>query len=65
MMSRSCELSTVRRPNHYLHVGDILPEAFVGAPDAPVVLLGNNPGFREVGLLLKQDPVFVKKMRDT
>jgi hypothetical protein len=34
----------VRNPIHVLRTDQILPEAFVGARDAPVVLLSNNPG---------------------
>lgn len=34
-------------PNHFLHVDKLLPEPFIGARDAPVILLSNNPGFSE------------------
>ena len=30
--------------DHFLHF-DIVPEAFIGRPDAPLVLLSNNPGY--------------------
>jgi hypothetical protein len=33
--------------NRFLRIDKILPEPFVGAQDAPVVLLSNNPGFGE------------------
>ena len=52
------------RPNHFLHIEQVLPDAFVGAQDAPVVLLSNNPGFTEKGLQLKQNKAFMAKMRD-
>ncbi len=29
---------------HFLHTDKLLPEPFIGAKDAPVVLLSNNPG---------------------
>jgi hypothetical protein len=34
-----------RSSKSFLQVGGILPEPFIGNPDAPVVLLSNNPGF--------------------
>jgi hypothetical protein len=33
-----------RNPRHSVQL-DILPEPFIGSPDAPVVLLSNNPGY--------------------
>jgi hypothetical protein len=48
-------------PDHRLHF-DILPEPFIGAPDAPVVLLSNNPGLGKAAHL-KQSPQFVRGMR--
>ncbi|HEV3261240.1 MAG TPA: hypothetical protein VG013_30585, partial [Gemmataceae bacterium] len=52
------------RPNYFLRVDDILPEAFVGRPGAPVVLLGNNPGFKdEAGIPYKREAVFVARLR--
>jgi hypothetical protein len=48
--------------DHYLHIDEIVPEAFVGARDAPVVLLSNNPGFGE-GVEERRNPDFVIKMR--
>ena len=43
----------------------IVPEAFVGRPDAPVELLSNNPGFKQPASDIdqKEDPTFVTKMR--
>jgi len=49
-------------PDHFLHVDEILPEPFVYAPDAPVVLLSNNPGFGEA-TAHKQDRGFMNRMR--
>jgi hypothetical protein len=45
---------------HYLHVDKILPEPFVGAKDAPVLLLSNNPGFsdKEEKLQSRQSDIF-------
>src|SRR5262249_15393528 len=56
-------LQAIRRPNRLLHL-EILPEVFVGDRAAPVVLLGNNPGFNKAALHSKQDPKFMKRMRD-
>jgi hypothetical protein len=53
-----------RRHPRYLHVDKILPEAFVGDPNAPVVMLGNNPGFTKKGLRSKRDATFMRRMRD-
>ncbi len=36
-----------RTHEFFLHTDKILPEPFVGAADAPVVLLSNNPGYSE------------------
>ena len=33
-----------RNPDHVLRVNELLPEPFIGAKDAPVLLLSNNPG---------------------
>jgi hypothetical protein len=40
-----------RKPDsaHYLHIEKILPEAFIGDKNAPVLLLSNNPGFSGQG----------------
>lgn len=50
-------------PDHFLHINILLPEAFVGATDAPVVLLSNNPGFTDEGAVDKQTPSFIEKLR--
>jgi len=50
-------------PNHKLDL-DLLPEPFVGRRDAPVVLLGNNPGVRSAKTKAwKQKPAFTDRMR--
>jgi hypothetical protein len=50
--------------DHLLHL-DFIPEPFVGRPDAPVLLLGNNPGIedRETAAY-KLTPVFASRMRN-
>lgn len=48
--------------DHFLHIDKILPEAFVGARDAPVVLLSNNPGFGS-GAPAKENQSFKDRMR--
>src|SRR5688500_3058766 len=52
-----------RKPIHLLRIHDLLPEPFIGSPDAPVVLLSNNPGWSETGLALKQSRGFQQRMR--
>ncbi len=42
---------------------DLLPEPFLGNPNAPVVLLSLNPGFCEKDVLVHQNPVFIKASR--
>jgi hypothetical protein len=49
---------------HKLYVYDILPEPFAGDPDAPVVLLLNNPGVKRDRLKYKKHPRFVARMRE-
>jgi hypothetical protein len=51
-----------RKPNHVLQL-DILPEPFIGVPDAPVVLLSNNPGFGKRAHL-KHEQDFIRRMRN-
>jgi hypothetical protein len=50
-------------PDHrfFLHVDKLIPEPFVGAKDAPVILLSNNPGFGR-GAEFRQDPKFMARM---
>ena len=45
------------RPDHQIHL-DLLPEPFLGAPDAPVVLLSLNPGFAPEDRIPHGDPTF-------
>jgi hypothetical protein len=49
--------------NHKLRIDDLLPEPFVGALNAPVVILGNNPGFNAKNAHYRQEPGFVARMR--
>ena len=42
---------------------EIVPEPFLGSPDAPVVLLNLNPGFTEHDLQLHKRPQFVESSR--
>src|SRR4051794_10696190 len=48
--------------DHRLQIDKLLPEAFVGDPAAPVLLLSNNPGFGERSVL-RQQPDFMARMR--
>jgi hypothetical protein len=51
------------RQNHVLHL-DLIPEPFVGRPDAPVVLLGNNPGVKSPETkAYRLKPAFADRMR--
>jgi hypothetical protein len=50
--------------NHRLRIDEILPEPFVGAPNARVLLLGNNPGFNPKRVQYKMEPAFVRRLRD-
>src|SRR5262245_6795845 len=47
---------------HFIHLDDILPEAFVGDRAAPVVLLSNNPGYGRT-VADRSEPKFVAWMR--
>src|SRR6516225_4205940 len=57
------EFNRKATPSHHLHIDEILPESFVGNPKAPVLLLGNNPGFTEAGLRDKGAELFRQRMR--
>ncbi|MBM3980352.1 MAG: hypothetical protein FJ304_08710 [Planctomycetes bacterium] len=46
---------------HRLHTDTLLPEPFIGAKDAPVVLLSNNPGIGE-NEVRRQEPDFRTRM---
>jgi len=44
---------------------DLIPEPFVGHPDAPVIILGNNPGVNSVeSAALRREPAFANRMRE-
>lgn len=49
---------------HYLQLNEILPEPFVGAKDAPVLLLSNNPGIGGKSTPCRQAPEFRAAMRN-
>jgi hypothetical protein len=56
--------STKPHRNHFLHL-DLIPEPFVGRPDAPVVLLGNNPGVaNKEPPPYRKEPAFINRMRN-
>jgi hypothetical protein len=46
---------------HHLHINTLLPEPFIGAKDAPVVLLSNNPGIGE-NVARRREPDFRTRM---
>jgi hypothetical protein len=58
------EFNLTASRHHFLHVDDLLPEPFIGDRNAPVLLLGNNPGFSEAGLPGRREPTFARRMRD-
>ena len=48
---------------HRLQIDQLLPEPFIGDPEAPVLLLSNNPGFGR-NVALRQQPEFMSRVRD-
>jgi hypothetical protein len=48
---------------HKLRIDEGIPEPFVGDPHAPIVLLGNNPGFKPNRVCYKLEPRFVERLR--
>ena len=46
----------------FVHL-EVLPEPFLGRPDAPVVVLGLNPGFKDTDLVQHRDPAFAIRSR--
>lgn len=50
--------------SHRLHL-ELLPEPFLGRPDAPVVLLNLNPGFNSEDILAHRRPDFAEAARLT
>src|SRR4051812_43270346 len=46
-----------------LRIDEFLPEPFVGNRNAPVVVLGNNPGYSAEGARLKSERGFAACMR--
>lgn len=49
--------------NSFVHL-ELLPEPFLGSPNAPVVVLGLNPGFKEADLTQHADSSFVNRSRN-
>ncbi len=50
-------------PDHFLRL-DLIPEPFVGSPDARIVLLGNNPGVKNDDTAgYRRKPAFANRMR--
>jgi hypothetical protein len=55
---------TAKHPKYKLRC-DLLPEPFVGRPEAPLVLLGNNPGAKnEDTASARKAPAFMRRMRE-
>ncbi len=50
------------RDEHKIHL-DVLPEPFLGSPDAPVVLLNLNPGYNPHNVVNHTRPDFVRANR--
>lgn len=63
------DLAVVREFNrraskdHKLRINRLLPEPYVGDPNAPVVFLGNNPGFGNAARY-RMEPYFRERMRN-
>jgi hypothetical protein len=51
------------KPEAYLHL-NLIPEPFLGLPDALVVLLGLNPGYIDEDDAHHKDPAFMRRSRD-
>jgi len=49
-----------RDDDHWIHL-ELIPEPFLGRPDAPVLLLSLNPGYSEEELAYHRDPLFIKR----
>lgn len=54
----------ISQQKHYLQINAILPEPFIGAKDAPVLLLSNNPGIGGDDSPSRQAPAFREVMRN-
>ncbi|HKB38491.1 MAG TPA: hypothetical protein VKD72_18760 [Gemmataceae bacterium] len=57
------EFNSQAAEEYRLRIDELLPEPFVGDPNAPVLLLGNNPGFSPEGAARKKEPRFAARMR--
>jgi len=65
-----CDFGKVRKFNKGRRANDprkiktrLLPEPFLGNPDAPVVILGLNPGFNKKAFRQHRRPDFAKRLR--
>jgi hypothetical protein len=56
------EFNLGAKTEHKIDTG-LLPEPFVGRPDAPVVLLGLNPGWSEEDAAWHENPEFARLLR--
>jgi hypothetical protein len=56
------EFNRCATPEGYFHL-NLIPEPFLGLPDAPVVLLGLNPGYTDEDDAHHKDPAFVARSR--
>jgi hypothetical protein len=54
--------NTTAKDAGHIH-GELLPEPFVGDPQAPIVLLGLNPGFSPKDVTHHSDPTFANLLR--
>ena len=50
-------------PPHQIHL-EVMPEPFLGNPEAPVVLLNLNPGFATKDIAFHQQATFAELSRD-
>lgn len=51
------------KPHHFLRL-DFIPEPFVGNPEAPVLLLANNPGIKsQESAAFRKPPQFASRIR--
>jgi hypothetical protein len=56
-----------RASGRYVEIDKVVPEAFVGSKDAPLILLSNNPGMSDWRLLANAEyytPAFMSRMRE-
>lgn len=49
--------------NHFIHY-ELLPEPFIGDPNAPIILLNLNPGYSEKDIKFHNDPYYIQISRN-